>query len=56
MELTKTEDKHGIDPFDTIVSASNLVFRSLFLDHETIGIIPSHEYRAEAKQSSMAYQ
>jgi hypothetical protein len=58
-ELTKTEDSDGIDPFKkciTIASACNLVFRSLFLDHETIGIIPSHGYRPEAKQSVMAYQ
>lgn len=28
----------------------------LFLDREAIGIIPSHGYRPEAKQSVMAYQ
>ncbi|XP_060588537.1 uncharacterized protein LOC132743952 [Ruditapes philippinarum] len=58
-ELTQTSDNDGIDPFEkciTIASACNLVFRSIFLNHETIGIIPSHGYRPEAKQSIMAYQ
>ncbi|XP_045197429.2 uncharacterized protein LOC123552109 [Mercenaria mercenaria] len=58
-DLTKTRDNDGIDPFEkciTIASACNLVFRTLFLDHETIGIIPSHGYRPEAKQSGLAYQ
>ena len=59
LNLTKTKDRDGIDPFEkciTIASACNLVFRTLFLNHETIGIIPPHGYRAEAKQSLMAYQ
>ncbi|XP_053392146.1 uncharacterized protein LOC128554858 [Mercenaria mercenaria] len=59
MNLTKTQDNDGIDPFEkciTIGSACNLVFRTLFLDHETIGIIPSHGYRPDAKQSVLAYQ
>jgi len=58
-ELTKTGETNGIDPFEkciTIASACNLVFRKLFLGHETIGIIPSQGYRPEAKQSVMAYQ
>ena len=59
IDLTKTESCPGIDPFEkciTIASACNLVYRTIFLDHETIGIIPPHGYRAEAKQSQMAYQ
>jgi len=59
MDLTGKEGKRGIDPFEkciTIASACSLVFRTLFLDQETIGIIPPHGYRAEAKQSLMAYQ
>ena len=58
-DLTKTERNNGIDPFEkciTIASACNLVFRTLFLEPDTIGIIPPHGYRPEAKQSIMAYQ
>ena len=59
LELTKTEGSCGIDPFAkciTIASACNLVFRTLFLEHESIGIIPPHGYRPEEKQSVIAYQ
>ncbi|WAR09982.1 ZN358-like protein [Mya arenaria] len=59
MDLTKVGDSKGIDPFEkciTIASACNLVYRTLFLDHETIAIIPPHGYRPEEKQSIMAYQ
>lgn len=58
-QLTKKDGKDGIDPFSkciTIASACNLVFRTLFLEPETIGIIPAHGYRPEEKQSVMAYQ
>ncbi|XP_053388330.1 uncharacterized protein LOC123549617, partial [Mercenaria mercenaria] len=58
-DLTKNDKNDGIDPFEkciTIASACNLVYRTLFLDHEIIGIIPAHGYRPEAKQSVMAYQ
>ena len=58
-ELTSTKDSKGIDPFErciTIASACNLVFRTTFLDYETIAIIPPHGYRPNAKQSVMAYQ
>ena len=54
MNLTETDSSVGIDPFDkciTIASACNLVFRTIFLDHKSIGIIPPHSYRARAKQS-----
>lgn len=59
MSLTRKEDSDGIDPFAkciTIASACNLVFRALFLEHESIGIIPPHGYRPEEKQSAIAYQ
>lgn len=59
MDLTRKEGSDGIDPFAkciTIASACNLVFRSLFLEHESIGIIPPHGYRPEEKQSTIACQ
>ena len=49
----------GIDPFDrciTIASACNLVFRTNFLQPETIGVIPHHGYTPEQKQSVKAMQ
>lgn len=58
-DLTKADSSDGIDPFEkciTIASACNLVFRTLFLDPDTIGIIPPHGYRPEARHSVMAYQ
>ncbi|WAR17795.1 hypothetical protein MAR_032389 [Mya arenaria] len=58
-EITQKSKVPGIDPFEnclTIASACNLVFRRNFLEHESIGIIPSHGYRPEEKQSIMAYQ
>lgn len=58
-ELTRTDGNDGIDPYEkciTIASACNMVFRSLFLDQESIGIILHHGYRPEAKQSVLAYQ
>ncbi|XP_052815380.1 uncharacterized protein LOC128242318 [Mya arenaria] len=59
MKLTTRDHNRGIDPFEkciTIASACNLVYRTLFLAPETIGIIPAHGYRPEEKQSVMAYQ
>ena len=58
-DITKKSNSKGIDPFEeciTIASACNHVFRKIFLNHESIGIIPPHGYRPEAKQSVMAYQ
>lgn len=58
-EISKKNACVGIDPFEhciTIASACNLVFRTNFLDHESIGIIPPHGYRPEDKQSVLAYQ
>lgn len=58
-EVTKKNNSNVIDPFEkciTIASACNLVFRTNFLAHESIGIIPPHGYRPEEKQSVMAYQ
>lgn len=52
-------DITGIDPFErciTIASACNLVFRTNFLQPDTIGIIPHHGYRPEQKQSVKALQ
>lgn len=57
MDITSTDGKSGIDPFEsclTIASACNLVFRTKFLQDESIGIIPSHGYRPEQKQSMKA--
>ncbi|WAQ94967.1 hypothetical protein MAR_007438, partial [Mya arenaria] len=54
-----TKEVPGIDPFEkclTIASACNLVFRRIFLEHENIGIIPTHGYRPEEKQSVLAYK
>lgn len=59
MEITQKDGNQGIDPFVsciTIASACSLVFRSNFLQHNSIGIIPPHGYRPEEKQSLMGYQ
>jgi hypothetical protein len=60
MTMTKTSDKDiAIDPFEhccTIASACNLVFRTRFLQSETIGIIKHHGYRPEETQSVKALQ
>lgn len=59
MGLTKKDGHGGIDPFEkcvTIASACNLVYRTNFLEHESIAIIPSQGYRPEEKQSIMAYK
>ncbi|WAR06290.1 hypothetical protein MAR_021659 [Mya arenaria] len=40
----------------TIASACHLVYRTNFLEHESIAVIPPHGYRPEEKQSTMAYQ
>ncbi|XP_052778720.1 uncharacterized protein LOC128216186 [Mya arenaria] len=58
-EITQKDEVLGIDPFEkclTIASACNLVFRRNFLEHESIGIIPTHGYRPEEKQSVLAYK
>lgn len=57
MAVTIKGDLPGIDPFEkciTIASACNQVFQRIFLDHESIGIIPSNGYRPEQKQSIKA--
>lgn len=49
----------GIDPFEkciTIASACNLVFRTNFLQPETIGLIPQQGYHPEHKHSVKALQ
>lgn len=53
MDLTKRDSKPAIDPFEkciTIASVCHLVFRTLFLAPETIGIIPVQGYQPEVKQ------
>ena len=53
MEIT------GIDPFErciTTASACNLVFRTNFLEPDTIGTVPHHGYRPEQKHSVKALQ
>ncbi len=52
-------DITGIDPFErciTIASACNLVFRTNFLQPDTIALIPHHGYNPEQKQSVKAIQ
>ncbi|KAL5020225.1 hypothetical protein ScPMuIL_003117 [Solemya velum] len=59
MDITSRNGNSGIDPFErciTIASACNLVFRTIFLEQESIGIIPSHGYRPRYKQSIKALQ
>ncbi|XP_045211635.2 uncharacterized protein LOC123563108 [Mercenaria mercenaria] len=49
----------NIDPFEqciTIASACNLVFRTNFLEQDSIGIIPHHGYKPEQMQSVKALQ
>lgn len=59
MQMTSRNDVEGIDPFAlciTIASACNLVFRKLFLEEQSIGIIPPQGYRPKDKQSVKAMQ
>jgi hypothetical protein len=52
-----TKNGSGIDPFEhciTIASACNLVFRTNYLDPESLGIITSHGYRPQQNQSNKA--
>lgn len=59
MQMTSKNDEEGIDPFVhciTIASAFNLVFRKLFLEEQSIGIIPPQGYRPKDKQSVKAMQ
>jgi hypothetical protein len=57
MENTTRDEIKGIDPFEkciTIASVCNLVYMTLYLESERIGIIPPHGYRPEQKQSIKA--
>lgn len=57
--MTTRNDEKGIDPFAhciTIASVCNLVFRKLFLEEKSIGIIPPQGYRPKDKQSVKAMQ
>lgn len=59
MDLTKKGNNNSTNPFErciTIASAHNLVYRTNFLKHESIAVIPPHGYHPEEKQSVMAYQ
>lgn len=59
MQMTSRNDEEGIDPFAhciTIASACNLVFRNLFLEEQSIGIIPPQGYRSKEIQSVKAMQ
>ena len=50
-------DVTDIDPFEkclTIASACSLVYRTNFLDEDTIAVITPHGYRSDGKQSVMA--
>ena len=49
----------GLNPFEhciTIASLCNLIYRSMFLQEDTIGIIPQLGYRKTAQQSAVAYR
>lgn len=59
IEITAKEGTSGIYPFEsciTIASACNLVFRTNFLESESIGIIPPHGYRPQQNRSRKAIQ
>lgn len=51
------KDTTSVDPFEkslTIASACNRVFRTLFLEADTIGIVPNKGYRGAEIQSITA--
>ena len=51
--------EHGIDPFQcstTIASACNYVFRSIFLESDTVGVIPVGGYNTSATFSTFGLQ
>jgi hypothetical protein len=57
MEITTRDEIKGIDSFEkciTIASVCNLVYMTLYLESERIGIIPPHGYRPEQTQSIKA--
>ena len=57
LEMTSAYGHRGVDPFQkciTITSACNLVFRTKFLRHDTIDIIPAQGYHQEEKHSIKA--
>ena len=59
MEMTADESTPGIDPFQhciTIASACNLVYRSKYLQPDTIAIIPPNGYPSNDRQSIKALQ
>lgn len=59
MDMTSRDDREGHDPFERCIAiafACNLVNRSLFLERESIGIIPPQGYRPKDKQSVKAMQ
>ena len=59
MEMTADESTPGIDPFQhciTIASACNLVYRSKYLQSDTIAIIPPNGYPSNDRQSIKALQ
>lgn len=57
--MTSKNGREGIDPVAhciTIVSVCNLVFRKLFVERKSIGIIAPQGYRPKEKQSIKAMQ
>ena len=59
MSMTADETNPGIDPFQhciTIASACNLVYRTNYLNPETIGIIHPQGYMSNDRQSVKALQ
>lgn len=59
MQMISRNNEKGIDPFAhciTIASACNLVFRKLFPEERSIGIIPPQGYRPKNKKSVKAMQ
>ena len=55
MSLTSLKKYKGIDPFEhsvTLASACNLVFRSLYLEKDTIPLLPPEGFLPPKKQSA----
>ena len=57
MEITTRDETKGIEPFEkciTIAYVCNLVYKTLYLESERVGIIPPHGYRPGQKQTIKA--
>ncbi|XP_045186812.2 uncharacterized protein LOC123544812 [Mercenaria mercenaria] len=59
MNISKGNKAYGTDPFQqcvTIASACNTVYKSNYMEPESIAIIPHEGYNPEATQSVVAFQ